>query len=123
MLDYLKELYLTRTESYCWTNLFSYAYIALLPSFNFKDRPATEGLEIDFSLLLEIAAVDREIFTEDGLILFGFDTSLIPLEPPDSRRWHFLVTEGIQITPARVKKSLVKGEKRRKEGTFDSKAD
>lgn len=103
-----------RAESYCWTNLFSYAYIALLPSLSFKDRPVTEGLEIDFSLLLELAAVDREIITEDGLILFGFDTALIPLEPPESRRWHFLVTEGIQITPARVEKEFGKWSKNKK---------
>lgn len=99
----------TKAESYCWINLFSYADIAPLPSLNFKDRPATEGLEIDFALLLELAAVDREISTEDGLILFGFDTALVSLDPPESRRWHFLVTNGIQITPARVKKELGKG--------------
>lgn len=99
----------TRAESYCWINLLSYANIAPLPSLNFKDRPATEGLEIDFALLLELAAVDLEIATEDGLILFGFDTALIPLAPPESRRWNFLVTDGIQITPARVKKELGKG--------------
>jgi hypothetical protein len=96
----------TRTESYCWTNLFSYACIAHLPSLDFPYQPATEGLEIDFNLLLELAAVDREMTTEDGCILFGFDTALIPLEPPGSRRWHFLVTDGRQITPARVKREL-----------------
>lgn len=98
----------TRAESYCWTHLFGYVYIALLPSLNFKDRPAAKSLEINFSLLLELAAVDRDIFTEDGLLLFGFDTAIIPLEPPESRRWHFLVTEGIQITPARVNKKFGK---------------
>lgn len=107
----------TRAESYCWTHLFSYAYIALLPSLNFKDRPAAKSLEIDFSLLLELAAVDREIFTEDGLLLFGFDTALIPLEPPESRRWHFLVTKGIQTTPARVNKKFGK-RKEKDEGDF-----
>ncbi len=98
----------TRTESYCWTNLFSYACIALLPSSKYMNNPATEGLEIDFCLLLELAAVDREILTEDGLILCGFDTALIPLEPPESRRWHFMVTEGRQITPARVNREFGK---------------
>ena len=107
----------TRAESYCWAHLFSYAYIALLSSLNFKDRPATEGLEINFSLLLELAAVDREIFTEDGLLLFGFYIALIPLEPPVSRRWHFLVTEGIQITPARVNQEFGK-RKEKDEGDF-----
>lgn len=72
------------------------------------NNPATEGLEIDLGLLLELAAVDREILTEDGLILFGFDTALIPLEPPESRRWHFMVTEGRQITPARVNREFGK---------------
>ena len=98
----------TRIESYCWTNLFSYACIALLPSLTCINNPATEGLEIDFYLLVELAAVDREILTEDGLILIGFDTALIPLDPPESRRWHFLVTEGRQITPARVNREFGK---------------
>lgn len=92
----------TRIESYCWTNLFSYACVATLPSWH----SSKEGLEIGFSLLLQLAAVDQEIMTEDGCVLFGFDTALIPLSPPESRRWHFLVTKGRQITPARVKREF-----------------
>lgn len=92
----------TRISSYCWTNLFSYACIATFPSLHSEK----EGLEIDFSLLVQLAAVDQEIVTDDGTILFGFDTALIPLNPPESRRWHFLATKGKQITPARVKKEF-----------------
>ncbi|RDW57739.1 hypothetical protein BP5796_12540 [Coleophoma crateriformis] len=72
----------------------------LLPQFH----DATEGLEIDFNLLLELAAVDRKIDTDDGSIFFGFDTALIPLAPSESKRWHFLETPGRQIIPARVKR-------------------
>jgi hypothetical protein len=96
----------TKTDSYCWTCLFHYVCIAELPSLRSPIHYATEGLEIDFHLLLELASVDRKIDTEDGSIFFGFDTALIPLAPPESRRWHFLVTNGRQITPARVKREF-----------------
>ncbi|MCJ1349839.1 hypothetical protein MMC31_008081 [Peltigera leucophlebia] len=108
----------SRIESYCWTSLFSYACIAVLPSLHYVDHSGTEGLEIEFNLLLELAAIDREILTEDGLILFGFDTALIPLKPPESRRWHFLVTDGRQITPARVKKEFDKMKQTDGKGDF-----
>lgn len=100
-------------ESYCWTNLFSYACITDLPSL----RSAKEGLEIDFSLLLQLAAVDQEVVTENGPIFLGFDTALIPLDPPESKRWHFLATEGRQITPARVKREFGKRKKEKMEGS------
>ncbi len=114
-LPKIKSFSPTRTESYCWTNLFSYACITLLPSLNYNNNPATEGLEVDFCLLLELAAIDREILTADGLILVGFDTALIPLKPPESRRWHFLETQGRQITPARVNREF--GIRKETEGT------
>lgn len=101
-LPEIKRFKPTRIRSYCWTNLFSYASIATIPSTNSEK----DGLEIDFNLLVQLAAVDQEIVTEDGTILFGFDTALIPLDPPKSRRWHFLATKGKQITPARVKKEF-----------------
>ncbi len=96
----------TKTDSYCWTCLFHYVCIVELPSLRSSIHYATEGLEIDFHLLLELASVDRKIDTEDGSIFFGFDTALIPLAPPESRRWHFLVTNGRQITSARVKREF-----------------
>ncbi|OBT51372.1 hypothetical protein VE04_09328, partial [Pseudogymnoascus sp. 24MN13] len=95
-----------KTDSYCWTNIFRYLSIAQLPPLRSPLHSATEGLEIDFRLLLDLAAVDRRIDTEDSSIFFGFDTALIPLAPSESRRWHFLVTKGRQITPARVKRAF-----------------
>lgn len=59
-----------------------YVNIALFPSLNLKDHPATKDLEIDYTLFLKLADLDREISTVNGLILFGFDTALIPLGPP-----------------------------------------
>lgn len=100
-------------ESCCWTNLFSYACITDLPSLG----SAKEGLEIDFSLLLQLAAVDQEVVTENGPIFLGFHTALIPLDPPESKRWHFLATEGRQITPARVKREFGKRKKEKMEGS------
>ena len=94
-----------KTESYCWTRLFSYACIAELP-LRHHSKSRVEGLEIKFDLLLELAAVDRQLLTKGGPILIGFDTALVPLEPCENRHWHFLLTEGKQITPSRIKREL-----------------
>ncbi|OCL09928.1 hypothetical protein AOQ84DRAFT_387853 [Glonium stellatum] len=96
------------TESYCWTNLFSNAIIVDMPPSEALSCPDTDGLEVDLDLLIELAAVDREVLVDGALIMYGFDTAIFPLEPPESRRWHFLVTEGRQITPMRVKQELNK---------------
>ena len=95
----------TKTKNYCWINLFRYACISP-PLSNSLYQPAKEGLEIDFDLLVKLAAVDREIKTDVGIILLGFDTALIPLEPPESKCWHFLATDGRQITPNRIKNDI-----------------
>lgn len=50
--------------------------------------------------------MDRKIDTKNGSIFFDFDTALISLAPPKSRRWHFLVTNERQITPTRVKREF-----------------
>ncbi|KAI9731533.1 MAG: hypothetical protein M1834_004653 [Cirrosporium novae-zelandiae] len=95
----------TPSDSYCWTNLFKYACIAELP-LDITPTGDTEGLEIDFNSLLSLADVDREVTTGDDLMLFGFDTALVPLDSAASKRWHFLCTDGIQITPARLRRKI-----------------
>ncbi|KAF8241836.1 hypothetical protein K440DRAFT_641121 [Wilcoxina mikolae CBS 423.85] len=57
-----------------------------------------DGLYLDFSLLVALAAVEREIITTEGVILLGFDTALIPLKPLRSKRWHFVCKPGKQMT-------------------------
>jgi len=88
--------------------LFSYADITNLPPSKVLCDSEKEGLEIDLDLLMELAAVDREMIIDNTAVKFGFDTALIPLEPAKSKRWHFLVTEGKQITPERLKKDTKK---------------
>jgi hypothetical protein len=88
----------------CWTNMFKYAGIVELPLGAVCTNNKTEGLEIDFDLLIETAAVNRMLVTDDGILLFGFDTGLIPLEPADERRWHFMSTEGRQMTAEYVRR-------------------
>lgn len=45
---------------------------------------------------------------DGGIMRYGFETAIVPLEPAESRRWHFLATEGRQITPIRAKNKLDK---------------
>lgn len=65
-----------------------------------------DGLNVDFHILLDLAAIDRMVQTDDGVLFYGFDSALVPLRPPESRRWHLYVTKGIQVTPTGVQKAL-----------------
>lgn len=92
----------------CWLPLFRYAVILTLPESYVKSTdPGVEGLEIDFDSLIELSAVDREAtLANGGQIFYGFDTALVPLEPIEAKRWHFIMTKGVQLTPRRVEKEI-----------------
>lgn len=96
-------------ESYCWKEMFSSAVVMNLRQETTKDTEQTQGLEIDLDLLVEVAAVDQEAqFTNGSPISFGFDTAIVPLEPVESRKWHFFRTPGRQITAMRALRELRK---------------
>ena len=97
----------SNTESYCWKDLFSYAVVVNLPHVKLMTDTPIEGLELDLDLLTELAAVDRETEIEGGgRLKYGFETAIVPLEPAESRRWHYFATDGRQITPMRAEQQL-----------------
>ncbi len=105
-LPEISESIPNNSESSSWRDLFSYAVVVDLPHLphimSMTETPV-EGLEIDLELLSQLAAVDRETQIEGGGVLrYGFDTAIVPLEPPESRKWHYFATEGQQITPMRA---------------------
>ena len=95
-------------DQYCWMELFSYVVVVgIPPPAEVAVDITTEGLEIELDLLKELAAVDREATIKGGVkIMYGFDTAIVPLEPAEARRWHFMTTKGRQIKPRRAENEL-----------------
>jgi ankyrin repeat protein len=94
-------------DRYCWTELFSYAVVVEIPPLVAVTRPKMEGLEIELSILVELAAVDRQATIYNGVtMLYGFDSAIFPLWPIETRRWHLITTNDRQITPRRAEIKL-----------------
>ncbi|KAJ5747835.1 uncharacterized protein N7511_009531 [Penicillium nucicola] len=79
----------------CWYPLFDSAVIALQSSVEPRLKPC-EGLELDFKQLLKLAAVEYPIMVDDGIILMGYSTALIPIKQTDDNRimWHLETATG-----------------------------
>jgi hypothetical protein len=88
------------TQNSCWTHMFEFACVVNNAPYPYHHLTDTlePGLTLDFSLLVALAAVEREIISTEGVFLLGFDTALIPLDPLHSKRWHILCKPGKQIT-------------------------
>ena len=101
-----------KRDRYCWMQLFKYVVVVeVTHPVDLAINPAADGLEIELSLLMELAAVDRKATIEGGVqMMYGFDTAIIPLQPVEARRWHFMTTKGRQITPRRAETELAKSE-------------
>ena len=81
--------------------------MGILPATEVAIDIATEGLEVELDLLVELAAVDRQTTIKGGVtMMYGFDTAIVPLAPAEARRWHLIMTKGTQITPRRAKDEL-----------------
>jgi hypothetical protein len=83
----------------CWYTLFDSAVIALQSSVEPQLLPC-EGLELDFKQLLQLAAVEYPIMVDDGIILMGYSTALVPVEQTVDGKimWHLeTATNDFQI--------------------------
>ncbi|KAL4786753.1 hypothetical protein BJX76DRAFT_354929 [Aspergillus varians] len=52
-------------------------------------------LETEFHLMLQIAAVEYLVLVDDGLVLMGYSTALVPVRPIDDKTilWHLEVAD------------------------------
>jgi hypothetical protein len=78
----------------CWHRLFKGGVIAR--GFPIRERAAgSRGLDIPFSLMTFLAAVEFPIHHRDGLILMGFSTLLVPISrlEGNSIQWHMVVSD------------------------------
>ncbi|KAJ5320390.1 hypothetical protein N7508_000673 [Penicillium antarcticum] len=83
----------------CWYPLFDSAVIALQSSVEPQLQPC-EGLELDFKQLLKLTAVEYPIMVDDGIILMGYSTALVPIKQTRDGRimWHLeTATDDFQL--------------------------
>ncbi|KEQ80192.1 hypothetical protein M438DRAFT_112339 [Aureobasidium pullulans EXF-150] len=92
----------------CWTSLFKLGIVAEISDDKFVPLDDFEGIEIDFQLMVSLAAVTSYYWLETdhtaGFILLGFFTALVPVSMHTSGaiEWHFesnypKVLESIQL--------------------------
>ena len=89
-------------SSSCWVELVQKAYVASythlfrLP-FRNQISHVGYGLRTNFEVMLAITGVDQHIIFEEGLVLFGFKTALIPIKLLNKSQkvvqWHLLVAK------------------------------
>lgn len=80
-------------DNECWRSLFDSAVVVLEPSF--KKYQPSRGLELDFNVMLQLAAVEYPVMVDSGLVLIGYTTALIPIKLTEDNMilWHIEVAE------------------------------
>ncbi|KAE8320772.1 hypothetical protein BDV39DRAFT_198186 [Aspergillus sergii] len=71
----------------CWLSLFETAVIASDPRIQSQ---AGFFLELNFGLMLQLAAVEYPVMVDSGLVLMGYSTALVPIKEVDHQAilWH-----------------------------------
>jgi len=72
----------------CWRGLFESAVIALDP----RVQPNGDNkMEVEISLMIQLAAVEYPVIVDGGIVLLGYSTVLIPICHVDNQTilWHF----------------------------------
>ncbi|KAL2820975.1 hypothetical protein BDW59DRAFT_181310 [Aspergillus cavernicola] len=74
-------------DTCCWFSLFETAVIAKDPGL---ELGSDMYLETEFHLMLQLAAVEYPVMIDDGLVLMGYSTALVPMKMIDSQTvlWH-----------------------------------
>jgi hypothetical protein len=91
-----------KTESLCWTHLFDSMVITRCPI----KRAWGIGLGISFERMVHLAAVENYYRVDEGIVLLGFFTALIPISIDPSgnnMQWHLEYvenTDGKYLRPA-----------------------
>jgi hypothetical protein len=86
-LNNLSKLPTSKSQTSCWHALFDSAVIALEPSMKLAEDC---WLELDFDVMVQLAAVEYPVRTDSGLVLLGYSTALIPVKRLDDGTimWH-----------------------------------
>jgi ankyrin repeat protein len=80
------------SDTLCWKRLIHAAYVAEGERLD-REQPGV-GLKMSFQLMVELAAVEREILYDGGIVLTGYDTAVVPTGKVDeSVQWHVVYQE------------------------------
>lgn len=66
----------------CWTGMFETAVIA---DISHKPRSGEEFLDADFSLMIQLAAVENPVMVNNFLVPIGYSTALVPMKKIDDQ--------------------------------------
>ncbi|KAL2811920.1 hypothetical protein BDW59DRAFT_167930 [Aspergillus cavernicola] len=74
-------------ESSCWHNLFETAVVVVTDT---SPSVLRNCLEINSDIMIQLAAVQYPVRVNDGLVLMGYSTALIPIQrlPSGRIKWH-----------------------------------
>ncbi|KAI9765621.1 MAG: hypothetical protein M1839_005415 [Geoglossum umbratile] len=93
---------LSLSENSCWQPLFNSGVIVLRSSqrkSHQSNGALGKGLELPFDLMVLLACVELPVLVDEGVILMGYRTALVPVRKSgDSIQWH-LETSPAQINP------------------------
>jgi hypothetical protein len=94
---------MTRNIATCWCDLFKSAVVALEPG---KDLNGDYWLHVSFEIMLKLAAVEYPLKVDQGIILMGYSTALIPVKVVNGKHvlWHLEIAgHNSQLTVAELK--------------------
>lgn len=91
-LSPLQHLAANHKDNLCWQKLFGSILIASRDPRSWKP---SRGLEIDFNLMVRLAAVEYPVLVNSGLVLMGYSTALVPIQETEDDMiiWHLEIAE------------------------------
>jgi len=98
---------LPESEELCWRPLFKSGVVAMRscerkPPLSNNSSPM--GLEVSFELMVQLSAVEIPVLIDDGIVLVGYQTALVPISCSENFiQWHLETDEGGQINPYELK--------------------
>jgi hypothetical protein len=98
---------LPESQEVCWRPLFESGVVAIR-SCERKPRSSNKtfarGLEVSFELMVQLAAVELPVLVDEGIVLVGYQTALVPISVSDNLiQWHLETSERGRINPYELK--------------------
>jgi len=96
----LRDSPLPLVEYPCWLKLLKSGVVAVADEISLAVNHRGKGLKVPFDLLIQMAAVEFAIKVNDGIVLIGYQTALIPTHVDEHFvQFHLEVSDTAQINP------------------------
>jgi hypothetical protein len=91
---------LRKTRHDCWLDLFESAWVVEVDGPYKTEKAFGKGLEISFELMAALAGVEYPVIINDGVVLLGYQTVLVPTQINSAfAQFHLDVNRAGQINP------------------------